>query len=87
LVASHDEACVSYTAVATAQNSTVELMQTTGPMFGILMGRYRKQNKGLLPETIVYWRDGIGDSEVNAFLTTEVAALKGIDPTDILGSN
>ena len=48
LVASYDTACVAYTAVATAQPPTNELIGTFGPMVTEFLKRYYGRNK-LLP--------------------------------------
>ena len=75
LVATYDQACVAYTAIATAQPATVELIGTFKPMVTELLKRYYKRNDNL-PESIIYWRDGISESQVPAFLEAEVKDLR-----------
>ncbi|MCJ1398779.1 hypothetical protein MMC11_001980 [Xylographa trunciseda] len=76
LVASYDSSCTMYTAVATSQVSTVELIGTFKPMLNELLKRYHKRN-GSLPEAVIYWRDGISESQVPEFMEREVKDLKG----------
>ena len=78
LVASYDPQCVRYTAVATAQNATVELIGTFKPMMKELLNRWQSKNNGSSPQSIIYWRDGIAESQLPAFMSTEVQALKGL---------
>ena len=77
LVASYDSTCAAYTAVASAQAATTELMETFSPMCKELMSRYQKRN-GTFPQAIIYFRDGIGESQISEFKATECKALKGI---------
>ena len=83
LVASYDTTCVTYTAVASAQAATTELMETFSPMFKELMSRYQKKN-GKLPQAIVYFRDGIAESQIPEFKATECKALKGTTSLHLL---
>ena len=75
LVGTYDQACVAYTGVATAQPATEELIGTFGAMVTELMKRFYSRNK-FLPDSVIYWRDGIAESQVPQFLDTEVQALR-----------
>ena len=75
LVATYDQACVAYTAVATAQVATIELIGSFKPMATELLKRYYKKND-TLPDSVIYWRDGIAESQVPAFLEAEVKDLR-----------
>ena len=77
LVGSMDPACAFYSAVAVAQPATQELIaqETMSAMFKELLNRYVHKNGGQ-PNTIIFFRDGISDHQVEAFLNTEVKALK-----------
>ena len=77
LCASYDDACVTYTAVCTAQPATVELIGDFKPMAKELLNRYKGKHDGAFPEAIIYWRDGIAESQLPAFLQSEVKALRG----------
>ena len=77
LVASYDPQCVRYTAVATAQIATVELIDKFKPMMKELLNRWELRNNGSTPRSIIYWRDGIAESQLPAFMSSEVQALKG----------
>jgi len=76
LVGTYDQACVAYTGIATAQPATDELIGTFQPMVTEIMKRFFSRNK-FLPDSVVYWRDGIAESQVPQFLDTEVQALRG----------
>jgi eukaryotic translation initiation factor 2C len=45
-------------------------------MFKELLARYRGQNNGLMPERIIYYRDGTSESEFLAIRDKEGAALR-----------
>ncbi|MCJ1286708.1 hypothetical protein MMC26_006054 [Xylographa opegraphella] len=75
LVASYDSSCTMYSAVATSQVSTVELIGTFKPMLSELLKRYKRRND-ILPEAVIYWRDGISESQVPEFMEKEVTDLK-----------
>lgn len=76
LVGSYDSQCCMYTAVATAQPSTIELMGNLKAMVHELLKRYKLKNRDQLPEAIIYWRDGIAESQITQFLDTEVKDLR-----------
>lgn len=75
LVGSYDSNCVAYSGVATSQPATVELIGTFGPMVTELMKRFYNRNK-FLPDSVIYWRDGIAESQVTQFLNSEVRDLR-----------
>ncbi|MCJ1420408.1 hypothetical protein MMC32_006765 [Xylographa parallela] len=75
LVASYDSSCTMYSAVATSQVSTVELIGSFRPMLKELLRRYEKRNNDL-PGAVIYWRDGISESQVPEFMEGEVKDLK-----------
>ena len=76
LVGSYDASCVQYTGVATAQESTSEFIGAMKPMAAEILKRYKHKNSGYLPNRVIFWRDGIAESQVPAFMETEVKALK-----------
>lgn len=79
LVGSMDPNCSFYTAVTVAQATTQELIgtETMGAMFGELVKRFRNKNQ-YEPERVLFFRDGISDHQVDAFVNTEVLALKNM---------
>ena len=79
LVASYDPACVRYTAVATAQPATNELISTFKPMVIELLKRFYTKNR-LYPQSIIFFRDGIAESQISSFMQSEVKALRGKSP-------
>ena len=75
LVGSYDRYGTQFTSVATAQDATVEMIRDIGSMVDELAKRFVYQNK-CAPERVIYWRDGIGESQIPMFLDTEVKTLK-----------
>lgn len=75
LVGSYDSSCTAYSAAATSQPATVELIAAFSFMIKALLTRYKTRN-GNLPESVIYWRDGLSDSQISAFLDTEVKDLR-----------
>lgn len=78
LVASYDEECSKYTAISTSQAATVELIASFKPMMKELLKRWQQKNHGLMPNSIIYWRDGIAESQVEAFKESEIKALREV---------
>ena len=79
LVGSLDQYCAQYSAVTAAQASTQELIgtETMSAMFGELLKRFQNKNNAT-PDRIFFFRDGVSDHQVAAFLGTEVEALKKV---------
>ncbi|KAL9116391.1 MAG: hypothetical protein Q9187_007083, partial [Circinaria calcarea] len=78
LVASYDEECSKYSAVSTSQTATVELIENFKPMMKELLKRWQQKNQGLTPNSIIYWRDGISESQIPAFMDSEIKALREV---------
>ena len=76
LTASMDSACSLYTGIAGAQAPTQEFMDPLGAMFDQVLRRFEKRNNRL-PKHIIYWRDGLSDSQVAGFEESELKALLG----------
>lgn len=53
LTGSYDPECVLYTAVASAQPATVELIADIRPMFKELLVRFSQKNEGMFPESVI----------------------------------
>ncbi|MCJ1478569.1 hypothetical protein MMC13_007250 [Lambiella insularis] len=75
LVGSYDSSCTAYTAIASAQPATQEMIAAFGPMVNEILTRYKSRNS-VLPQSIIYWRDGVSDPEIPAFLKSEVQDLR-----------
>lgn len=43
-----------------------------------LLKRWQEKNKSLMPTSIIYWRDGIAESQIPAFMETEVKELQEV---------
>ena len=67
---------MTYTAIASAQAATEELIDAFKVMAEEMLKRYQKKN-GNLPQAIMYMRDGIAESQLPAFMASECKALKG----------
>lgn len=75
LAANYDAACTQYTAVTATQDPGAEIVRQFGPMAGELLRRYRKRT-GQSPESVLYFRDGVSETEFGAVLAEELEALK-----------
>jgi eukaryotic translation initiation factor 2C len=47
-----------------------------GPMFKDVLTRYREKNNGLMPEHIIFYRDGASESEFEAIRDNEGRELR-----------
>lgn len=74
--ASIDRDCTAYTGVASAQRGMEELISDITPMMQEVLNRYRAKHDGKLPESIIYWRDGVSEGEFRKILDVELSALK-----------
>jgi eukaryotic translation initiation factor 2C len=83
LTATWDKDCTAYTAVASMQpSSTANNIVNATPMFQELLKRYKEKNNGLMPESIIYFRDGASESEFDTIRDSEGKALKALcDPS------
>lgn len=77
LSASWDRACCAYTAVATAQFSRQQTISDFDVMATELLERFRAKNNGHYPERILFYRDGLSESQYSAIMAEEVEPLKG----------
>ncbi len=84
VVGTWDRECTAYTAVATAQPSTEQLILHCEQMFLELLGRYKQKNDGLLPQHIFYFRDGLSESEFDDIKQKEGKVL--LDLTRSMGA-
>ncbi|KAI9812851.1 MAG: hypothetical protein M1832_006472 [Thelocarpon impressellum] len=76
LSASWDRDCARYTSVTSAQTAKTQLIDDFKAMAKVLLQRYAEKNNGSLPDSIVYYRDGLSEGEFNQILITEAAPLK-----------
>ncbi|KAI9836342.1 MAG: hypothetical protein M1838_005079 [Thelocarpon superellum] len=76
LTATWDGACVAYTAVASAQDGKEQLILDFQEMVKELIRRYSAKNGGKLPESIIYYRDGLSESQFGQILAAEAKPLK-----------
>lgn len=75
LAANYDTACAQYSAVTATQEPGAEIVQHFGPMAEELLRRYQKRT-GQFPESVLYFRDGVSETEFGAVLSEELEALK-----------
>lgn len=76
VTASYDQNCCSYTAVGTAQFSKEQLISDFEHLAKELLNRYSAKNRGGYPQRILFYRDGLGESQFNAIMAEEVQGLK-----------
>ncbi len=74
---SWNDDCTAWTAVTSAQGAKEELISDFSTMARELLERFREKHSGQLPESILFWRDGVSDSQFNQVLAVEAASLKG----------
>jgi eukaryotic translation initiation factor 2C len=75
LSGSYDRRCSRYTAVTSSQPSGQEIIDHFGPMAKELIKRFAQQNNRK-PSSIIYFRDGVSESEFVNILATELDELK-----------
>ncbi|OBT88213.1 hypothetical protein VE02_02429 [Pseudogymnoascus sp. 03VT05] len=71
LVGTWDRECTAYTAVASVQESLLGFIANVKPMMAELLKRYAEKNNGSYPQHIVYYRDGVSESEFQEIKTEE----------------
>ena len=67
---------MDFTAIASAQGPSIELIQDFKPMCQELLKRYLEKNNGRYPESIIYFRDGVSE--------TQYAALRAKEENELL---
>ncbi len=77
LTASYDRSCTAYTSIAGAQFSKEQMISDFPIMIGEIFKRYQERNDGELPDSIIYYRDGVSESQMPAIMAEEVEPLKG----------
>lgn len=78
LSGSWDKGCAAYTSVASAQFSKEQTISDFEHMFKELLLRYQERNGGLTPQSIIYYRDGLSESQISQIMAEEVEPLKGM---------
>lgn len=63
--------------MTSAQGGKEELIADFSTMVKELLHRYLEKNGDSLPESLIYWRDGVGESQFKQILESEVSFLKG----------
>lgn len=76
ITASYDQYCGLYSSITSAQGANEELISDVNVMSKELLERFKVKQNGKLPESILYWRDGVSESQFEQVLAVEVAALK-----------
>ena len=77
IVATWDKACAQYTSVVSAQEAKEQLIGGITDMFKEHFARYQEKNQGALPESIIYYRDGLSEGQFQQIIETEAKPLKG----------
>ncbi|KAI9714677.1 MAG: hypothetical protein M1812_006342 [Candelaria pacifica] len=76
LTGSWDRDCTAYTAVTSAQFAKEQLISDFDKMAEELLSRYREKNNETMPQSIIYYRDGLSESEFPQILASEGEPLK-----------
>ena len=76
IVASWDKACTQYTSVSNAQGAKEQLIEGVSVMFNEHFARYQEKNGGALPESVIYYRDGLSEGQFQQIMDSEGRALK-----------
>lgn len=76
ITGSFDQDFCLYSSITSAQEANEELISDVSVMSKELLERFRVKQDGKLPESILYWRDGVSESQFKQILAVEVAALK-----------
>ena len=76
LTASWDKDCTQYTSVVSAQAATNQLIDDFVAMVKELVKRYREKNQGAIPDSIIYYRDGLSEGQFQQIIETEGKPLK-----------
>ena len=77
LVATWDRGCTAYTAIASAQAAKEQLIMDSGFMMKELLARYMERNHGSMPDSIIYYRDGLSEGQFNQVIACEAEPLRG----------
>ncbi|KAF7879476.1 hypothetical protein EAF04_000672 [Stromatinia cepivora] len=75
VVATCDERCSQYLASARLQENNTESIADLGDMIGERLKKYRSVN-GALPEHILFYRDGVSESQYGMVVTDEIPLIK-----------
>jgi eukaryotic translation initiation factor 2C len=74
---SWDPNCTQYTTVSSAQFSKEQTISDFAVMARELLQRYAEKNRGEYPQSIMYYRDGLSESQFAAIMAEEVEPLRG----------
>ncbi|PUU78805.1 ribonuclease H-like domain-containing protein [Tuber borchii] len=81
--ASYDRRCAKYSAVTSGQDAGQEIIQDFGAMTQELLKRFQEQAKRD-PAAIVYFRDGLSESEFDKVVRYELSELKKVTKAKVL---
>jgi eukaryotic translation initiation factor 2C len=76
VVGSYDRSCARYSAVTKAMSTAEHIITGLEPVLTELLKRFHDR-VGRFPERIIYWRDGLAESQVASFKSDELSAFKG----------
>lgn len=78
LTGSWNSNCTAFTAVASAQAANEQLISDFELMAEELLRRYSDKNNNTMPESIIYYRDGLSEGEFDQILASEGEPLREI---------
>ena len=77
VVASMDGRCSQYAANISSQVQGQEMVTALESAMHTLLTTYRSKNKGVMPSSIIVYRDGVGEGQFSQVTTIELNAIRG----------
>ena len=77
VVASMDGRCSQYAANISSQVQGQEMVAALESAMHTLLTTYRSKNKGVMPSSIIVYRDGVGEGQFSQVTTIELNAIRG----------
>lgn len=72
----YDKTCTQYSAVVSAQSAKGQLIDDFAVMVKEMLKRYQEKNQGAVPESILYYRDGLSEGQFDQIVQMEAKPLK-----------
>lgn len=77
VVASMDGRCSQYAANISSQVQGQEMVTALESAMHALLTTYKSKNKGIMPSSIIVYRDGVGEGQFSQVTTIELNAIRG----------
>lgn len=73
--ASYDDACTSFHSYMARQGKGEEYVKTSRELMGMALNSFKLKNRRL-PENVIVYRDGVGDSQLETFVRREIVGYR-----------